>query len=117
MSKAFVRSMHEVRPGCPPLHSATVSWAMVTGEDGAKSVEMFIDEIAPIGAAHKDIHEHEDHIFFIISGRGYAIVDGERLEYAPGDALWIPHGLEHEMYVTGQETLRMVTVVAPPRNR
>jgi len=107
--------MRDVQPGCPPLHHETVSWAMVTAADGSQSVEVFIDEISPQGAAYQDKHEHEDHVFFIISGRGYAVVDQERLEYAPGDALWIPRGAAHEMYVTGQETLRMVTVVAPAR--
>ncbi len=115
MKKAFVRSMRDLTPGSPPLHSGTTSWAMVTRADGSETVELFIDEISPDGAAHKDVHEHEDHVFFIISGYGYAIVDAERYDYGPGDALWIAHGAEHEMYVTGKETLRMVTVVAPPK--
>lgn len=116
MGKGFKKSISEVQPVCPPKHENASSWPLVTPKmGGGDSIEFFVTEIRPGGAALKDVHEDADHVYFFISGRGYSIIEGERFDFGPGDALWIPRNTEHEMYVVGEETLRFTVLFAPAR--
>lgn len=116
MGKAFVKSVKDVVPVCPPKHEGTDSWPLVTPKlGGGDSIEFFVTEIRPGGAALEDIHETADHVYFFISGRGYSIVEGQRFDVGPGDALWIPRNSVHELKVIGNETLRFTVLFAPAR--
>ena len=42
------------------------------------------------------IHEDQEG-FFVLEGRGLALIDGEELEMEPGMAFMIPAGVEHTM--------------------
>lgn len=46
----------------------------------------------PGGSAHEDQEG-----FFVLEGRGLALIDGEELEMEPGMAFMIPAGVEHTM--------------------
>lgn len=114
--KAFVKNVKDIDPVCPPGHENTDSWPLVTPKlGGSDAIEFAITEIRPGGAGHKDIHETSDHVFFFISGRAYAIVEGERFNVGPGDALFIPRNSNHEVHIEGKETLRLIAVSAPAR--
>ena len=114
--KAFIKNTGDVEPICPPKHENTDSWPLVTPKlGGSDAIEFAVTEIRPGGAGYKDKHEAADHVFFFISGRAYAIVDGEKFNVRPGDALFIPRNSDHEVYVEGKETLCLVAVSAPAR--
>ncbi len=116
MKKAFVNNTANVQSFCPPLHEETDSWPLINpAMGGGDSVEVHISEIRPCGAALQDFHDHEDHVFYVLSGRGYTVVDGERLDINPGDALWVARQTFHEIHVTGRETLRLLVVLAPAK--
>lgn len=115
-TEAFVRNANDVTPVCPPKHENTSSWPLVTPKiGGSDSIEFFITEIRPGGGALKDVHEKEDHVYYFLSGKGYSIIEGERLEFKAGDALFIPRNSQHEMYPIGEETMRFVVTFAPAR--
>ncbi|MDK2985997.1 MAG: hypothetical protein PWQ96_1640 [Clostridia bacterium] len=115
-TKPFVRNVNDVDPVCPPLHENASSYPLVTPKNGGSdSIEYFITEIRPGGAALKDVHENEDHVYFFLSGKGYSIIEGERFEFGPNDALFIPRNSEHEMYPVGEETLRFIVTFGPAR--
>lgn len=109
--KAYVISTKDVTPGIAPLHEESNSWMLGLTDD----LEFYITEIRPGGAALKDMHPDADHIFYFLAGYGYQIIDGERFDHGPNDAVFIPRGAQHEMYVTGQETLRFVVTLSPAR--
>jgi len=114
--KAFVKNVKDVEPVCPPKHEKTDSWPLVTPKlGGSDAIEFFLTEMRPGGAGLEDIHEASDHVFFYISGRAYAIVDGERFNVGPGDALFVPRNSTHEVHVEGNETLRFIGLCAPAR--
>lgn len=115
-TKPFVRNIDEVTPVCPPLHENASSYPMVTPKNGGSdSIEYFVTEIRPGGAALKDVHKDADHVYFFLSGKGYSIIEGERFEFGPFDALFIPKNMEHEMAPIGEQTLRFVVTFTPAR--
>lgn len=115
-TKPFVRAVTSVDPVVPPLHNNAVAWPVVLPKNGgSNTVEFHITELFPEGNAEEDVHEDADHMYYFIEGTGYSIVEGERLEYGPGDALFIPRGAKHSMFNTGAGTLRMVASFGPAR--
>lgn len=109
--KAFKISTKDVTPGVAPLHNESNSWCLVLNDD----IEFYITDIRPGGSAELDNHPDADHVFYYLSGCGYQIVDGERIDFGPGDAIVVPRGCDHEMYPLGQETIRMVVTFTPCR--
>jgi len=112
----FVKSVTSVPTAVPPLHNNAVAWPVVTPKNGgSNTIEFHITEMFPGGNADEDVHEDADHMYYFIEGTGYSIVEGERLEYGPGDAMFIPRGAKHSMFNTGEGTLRMVASFGPAR--
>lgn len=56
-------------------------------------------------------HGDEDQVYFVASGTGFVILDGERTEVAAGSSVLIPLGTEHEITNTGSEPLDYVFFV------
>ncbi len=53
-----------------------------------------------------DRHAHEgiDEFFLVVKGEGYIeFKDGEKIEYAADDLIYIPADLEHKIEATGKE--------------
>ena len=116
VKKGFVRNVADAEPFCPPLHENCDAWALIDPSvGGGDSVAVHITEMRPEGAALDDIHEDKDHIFYVLSGKGFALVDGEKHYIQTGDALWIARKSRHEIHVKGRETLRLLVVIAPAK--
>jgi len=110
-NKPYKANIGQIPPAVAPLHFESNSWALAMNND----IEFFVTEIRPGGRAEKDMHPDADHVFYYLSGYGYQILDGVRYDVGPGDVLFVPRGVDHEMYVTGQETLRMIVTFSPCR--
>lgn len=48
----------------------------------------------PPGSDPQEPHE-QDEVYVVISGHGYFVMDGERRPFEPGEALFVPAGVEH----------------------
>lgn len=107
--KAFKICSKDVKAGVAPLHEESNSWNLVINED----IFFCITEIRPGGAALKDVHVDADHVFYYLAGYGHQIIDGERIDFGPNDTIFVPRGAEHEMHVTGDETVRMIVTFTP----
>jgi mannose-6-phosphate isomerase-like protein (cupin superfamily) len=115
-TEPFIRNIKEVSPVVPPKHNNSVAYPIVTPKNGgSNTIEFNVTEIRPGGYSEQDVNEDADRICFMISGSGYALCDGERLDFGPNDALYIPKGAKHEIYVEGEETLRMAVTYGPVR--
>ncbi len=101
----------------PPKHEKTRGWPLVNPKScpGAQ-LEFHITEIQPEGAALDDVHENEDHVFFVLSGRAAAKVGDQDFEVEPGDALYVPKNTLHNFRILGGEVFRIAVVFAPARN-
>jgi mannose-6-phosphate isomerase-like protein (cupin superfamily) len=59
-------------------------------------------------------HRGADQWLFVVSGRGVAIVEGERVELREGTLVLISRGETHEIRNTGEESLRTLNFYVPP---
>ncbi len=100
----------------PPKHEVTRGWPLVNPKScpGAQ-LEFHITEIQPEGGALDDVHEAEDHVFYVLSGRAKAKVGEDDFDVEPGDALYVPKGTVHNFRVQGGEVFRIAVVFAPAR--
>lgn len=64
----------------------------------------------PVGAGRPARgHTHEPaEVYYIISGTGEVVVDGETYALRVGDAVWIPPNAEHAAYNVGDEPLKLL---------
>ncbi|HEX2987768.1 MAG TPA: cupin domain-containing protein [Chloroflexota bacterium] len=64
---------------------------------GDKAVACFLRRIKP--GESSDIHRHNfEALGYVVKGRGYEIHDGERIDWAEGDALFIPANVWHQHF-------------------
>jgi mannose-6-phosphate isomerase-like protein (cupin superfamily) len=71
--------------------------------------------IARLGPG-RAIEPHADpmeEIYFISSGSGEMVVDGDRRQVGPGDAIWIPAGSIHALRNNGGEECVILVVASP----
>jgi mannose-6-phosphate isomerase-like protein (cupin superfamily) len=100
----------------PPKHEKTRGWPLVNPKScpGAQ-LEFHVTEIQPEGAALDDVHEKEDHVFYVLSGRASAQVGEDHFDVEPGDALYVPKNMLHNFRIQGGEVFRIAVVFAPAR--
>jgi len=74
---------------------ATV-YKMVYAESPVPCKTLFVGRtvIAPGGAFPLHSHPVEE-VYYVLSGRGFAEVDGERVAFEAGDAVFIPANVKH----------------------
>jgi mannose-6-phosphate isomerase-like protein (cupin superfamily) len=113
-AKAKVMRLADLPSKCPPKHSHTDAFTMIGEDTGATRFVLFNVEIRPGGEAELDTHPGCEHCYFVLSGVGDAVVDGEPFRLHPGDCLWIPPGSEHGIKPVGGQTLRFIVVTSPP---
>ncbi|CAB3791147.1 cupin domain-containing protein [Pararobbsia alpina] len=65
------------------------------------------------GATPPNSHTAADEIFFVLSGSGEAICNGESTEIRAGDSLIVHAGSEHVVRNTGRERLYCLTTMIP----
>lgn len=88
---------------------------VIIGQNGAMKGEKFCQGYVVI---HKDggipEHDHETvESYTILKGNGMAEVGGEKAPVKDGDCIFIPSGVKHSLYNTGDEELHMMFVYAP----
>jgi len=88
-----------------------VKGRVVVGKaDGAPNFCMRVFELAPGGHTPRHVHEWE-HEIFVHGGRGAVFHDGEWTPVAPGDAVFVPPGEEHQLKNAGEETFTFVCLI------
>lgn len=58
-------------------------------------------------------HEGSGELMYFVTGRGYAILDGESFPVEPDMAFFAPAGREHQVVNTGDETMKIMCVFTP----
>lgn len=62
---------------------------------------MYIHQLPP--ACHTETHKHGQATIYVLSGRGYSIVDGERHDWQAGDLINVPAGFWHQHFNLDEE--------------
>ncbi|WP_375489999.1 cupin domain-containing protein [uncultured Jatrophihabitans sp.] len=87
-----------------------------TGEDAdrpTRSMDALAHEIDP--GVTTTIHRHSwDAMLFVVAGRGWTEIDGQRIEWAPGDSLHLPAWAWHRSGNENDETARYLSFSSEP---
>jgi len=59
-------------------------------------------------------HQYSDEITYCIKGQAIINVSGKELVMKAGDLMYIPALMLHGSEVTGNETLQLISIFAPP---
>jgi len=73
------------------------------------SLIMGLVEIEP--GNHSPLHKHNcEECFYVLQGRGYTEIEGQRYDIEPGVAVFNPANVPHRTFSTGDVPLRLLTV-------
>ena len=91
--------------------ASDVSMRLMVGRtDGAPNFSMRHFTVAPGGHTPRHSHNYE-HEVFVVSGGGQVEHDGDFLDIAPGDVLFVEPGKVHQFVNTGDEPLQFLCLV------
>jgi quercetin dioxygenase-like cupin family protein len=79
----------------------------------AQSIECHLDAYAPNGAGQKHGHMNSA-AFFVITGKGRDIHDGQEMQYEAGDALVVENGCVHQHINRGDDEMLVLVMKAKP---
>ncbi len=91
-------------------------WFYMIGpsNSAARNLTFGLAEFPPDSDAQAHVHDAQEEVIFILSGRGEFITSHGVHELQPGTAVYIPPQLEHRIIVRGDQPLRLVTLFSPP---
>ena len=70
--------------------------------------------LAPGCETMPDIHPQSEELYYVVSGSGRLVMDGEEFRVEGGMAVYIPAGVEHQSFNDGEEDLVYFYVFGPP---
>jgi mannose-6-phosphate isomerase-like protein (cupin superfamily) len=83
-------------------------------QTGTQGAEMFRDTMPPGTSTGVHVHDHADEFFYVISGKGLALVDGNELPVEADDIVFVPRGHDHRVKSSGPTPLELVFLVDRP---
>lgn len=70
--------------------------------------------IIPVGHTHEEhAHEMNEELIYVISGEGYGIIEGNKIDIAAGHIIAIDKKERHSFYNTGREELKLLWIYSP----
>ncbi|MHA1399126.1 MAG: cupin domain-containing protein [Candidatus Heimdallarchaeaceae archaeon] len=88
----------------------TIRWLLTRENDGAPRFAMRRFEIKPGGQIGMHHHEQE-HEIYILSGKGIVYTQGQEVEVAADDVLYVPPNEPHGYSNEGEEPLVFICVI------
>ncbi len=82
-----------------------------------KNLQLVLMAIEPGGEIGEEVHDDRDQFFRVEKGKGEVVIDGRRSNVEADDAIIVPAGARHNIVNTGNESLRLYTLYAPPEHR
>jgi quercetin dioxygenase-like cupin family protein len=78
---------------------------------------MYIHQMPP--NAFTETHKHGEAIVYVLSGRGYSIVEGERYEWRAGDCIFVQPAIWHQHFNADPDHVsqHLAIYIAPLRDR
>jgi mannose-6-phosphate isomerase-like protein (cupin superfamily) len=85
-----------------------------TPQTGTQGAEMFRDTMPPGTSTGVHVHHQADEFFYVVSGKGLALVDGTELPVEADDIVFVPRGHDHRVKSSGPAPLELVFLVDRP---
>ena len=114
----FIRSFRDATPIACSKDEGVTYWPMATPQlspASSNTIDFHVVEILPGKCISEASVAGSEQYSYIITGYGFAIVDGERLELSPEDGLYIPEGAAYTIVNNGAGVLRFQQTFGPAR--
>ena len=105
--KGFIADIEELTEG-----NSDFRRVLYTG----KNIQLVLMAIEPGEEIGEEVHDNHDQFFRVEKGRGEVVIDGKRSKIKGGDAIIVPAGARHNIMNTGDKSLRLYTLYAPPEH-
>lgn len=91
-------------------------YRLIGPDDGARNVDVHINEIDAGARPRKPLHYHADaeSIYMVLEGVAEAIVGDDTFVLHPNEVLFIPPGVYHAPGSAGDGPVRLLEIYAPP---
>ena len=86
---------------------------LYTGEN----LQLVLMSIKPGDEIGEETHDDRDQFFRIEKGKGEVWINGECSKIKKDDAIVVPAGAKHNVVNTGEKSLRLYSIYAPPEHR
>ncbi len=107
------------------IHSDEIQWKIT--EDGAKHANLIdfrlgfqnslaniaISEI-PARSQASEGHSHGEAYIYWLEGEGYSIIGESKVNWGPGDAMYVPPDTFHQHFVTSDRPARYLRIIPSP---
>lgn len=82
-----------------------------------KHLQLVLMALQPGEDIGEEVHEGHDQFFRIEAGAGEVLIDGQRHAVKADDAVIVPAGARHNVTNTGDVSLKLYTLYAPPEHK
>lgn len=65
-------------------------------------------------STHSVTHKHNEAIIIVLRGSGFSLIDEERIDWEPGDTMYIPAGSWHQHHVTSEDPAMVIAIKPLP---
>jgi quercetin dioxygenase-like cupin family protein len=105
--------MSDGKSGAEAIWLGTTYRTILHTEDSGGAMSI-VDSTGPVDSGPpRHIHDREDEIFVILTGRCLFWLEGETFERGAGETVFIPRGREHTFRVIGNAPSRHLVILTP----
>lgn len=98
----------------PPQHYGAYSKLLVNPDNSSsKYFDFRLSLYQPKSFVEDHVHEHSEHVYYILQGRGLIKLDGVQYVVEPNTVIFIPPGVVHSLANTGLENLLFIVATVP----
>jgi mannose-6-phosphate isomerase-like protein (cupin superfamily) len=97
-----------------PPYARTLKHLVAPWTLPAEKMWVGMSKVDPGSCSNPHSHERQEEIFYVVGGRGEIEVGDEKEAVEPGSIVVVPPTLIHSLINTGDETLKVLSVVSPP---
>ncbi len=103
-----------IHGAAPALEWLGVSYRTILSGEASGGAVSIVDSVSPPQSGPpRHVHEREDEIFVILSGRCRFWLEGETFERGAGETAFIARGREHTFRVISAEPSRHLVILTP----
>lgn len=98
-----------------PGHPGALSKLLINPTNAStKNLDFRVSLYKPHAEVETHVHEHAEHVYFVISGRGLLTLDDESRVIKQNDTIFISPGVVHRLVNNGTSDLIFVLATSPP---
>jgi len=101
-----------VRASAP--YARTLKHLVAPWTVAAERIWVGMSKVDPGSRSNRHSHDRQEEIFYVVGGHGEIEVGEEKEAVEPGSIVVVSPTLSHSLINTGDETLKVLSIVSPP---